>query len=93
MTAPGLPQLPGLPALPDLPGRPFEQDAPAQPKAPRPRPQPGSVRLTLRPPGRGNWHTVTVTLRGRDVFPLMQSVGDRVHLLQRSWRVVAVQIV
>lgn len=86
----GLPQLPGLPALPDLPARPFEEP-PA--RAPRPKPQAGSVRLTLRPPGRGNWHTVTVTLRGRDVFPLMQAAGDRVHLLQRDWRVVAVQIV
>lgn len=89
---PGLPQLPGLPALPDLPTRPFEaQQAP--PRAPRPKPEDGTVRLTLRPPGRGNWHTVTVTLRGRDVFPLMQAAGDRVHLLQRDWRVVAVQIV
>ena len=90
----GLPQLPGLPALPELPARPFEAEpAPAPRRAPRPKPPPGSVRLTLRPPGRGNWHTVTVTLRGRDVFPLMQAAGDRVHLLQRDWRVVAVQIV
>lgn len=89
-----LPQLPGLPGLPALPAAPFSDPPPApQPRAPRPRPEPGSVCLTLRPPGRGNWHTVTVTLRGRDVFPLMQAAGDRVHLLQREWRVVAVQIV
>lgn len=59
--------------------------------------KPESVRLTLRPCGRGNWRCITVSVTGRWAEPtgiwsepLHQQPGDRVHLLGREWRVVEV---
>lgn len=56
-----------------------------------------SVRLTLRPCGRGNWRTITLDITGRwseprGVWsePLVQHPGDVVQVLGRQWRVVEV---
>jgi hypothetical protein len=46
--------------------------------------------LILRPPGRGNWKPITVTVEGDRAHPLFIQVGQRLFLGGRTFRICKV---
>lgn len=46
--------------------------------------------LTLRPVGRGNWKTLTISVEGSRATPLLVRINDRIPLGGITYRVVAV---
>jgi hypothetical protein len=46
--------------------------------------------LILRPPGRGNWSTLTVAIEGRRLAPLLIRVGQRMTIGDQVYRIAKV---
>lgn len=46
--------------------------------------------LLLRPPGRGNWHALTVAIEGRRLAPLLIRVGQRMTIAGQVYRIAKV---
>jgi len=49
------------------------------------------VTITLRPVGRGNWKTLTISVEGTRATPLLVRQNDRLHLGGITYRVVSVR--
>jgi hypothetical protein len=46
--------------------------------------------LVLRPPGRGNWHALTIAIEGKRLAPLLIRVGHRMTIGEQVYRIAKV---